>query len=634
MIASISQAQVQQIDSIKVTANRVAQSSFESGKSVEVITAKEIVEMPVTTVEELLRYVSGVNLNSRGPFGVQTDLGLRGSTFSQVLVLVDNVRLNDPLTGHFNNNIPIAMSEIDRIEVIRGAASAAYGADAVGGVIHIKSKIYTARKASNGLSSNGSVSLGENQLLLNDFAIQAGSKNWLFSAGVKSSESIGVELENPNFPMVSTDSLYRNFFDLQTFSASVAYIPNAHWKAQWRSGFDQRRFKAKFFYTASAYDESEEEVESSWHQLTISRKRGEHQSNISLGYKTTQDLFTFNPLFTPNTHELNKAFYNVQHLIQINQKQTVVLGLQGEQQEIKSTDRGNHSKQNTGLYFLYHLNWKGLHTNWSTRFEFDDNFGFEFIPQLSVSYVLNGWNVHSSIGKAIRGGDFTERFISHQIPNLSAGRNIGNPDLLAERSYTADLGLNKRYKGYYFSGTVFHRWSSNLIDYVMTNSSDIKNADNLLDNEFYLYTQNLAESYTNGLELQASKTYKAAGFIIKPSLNYTYLVTGNSDSVVSKYLANHPTHVLNAAIHISNKIVYINTVLNSVERNSESVPEIGGFVPSSYQLINLDAGIKLKQDQLRLFVRVFNLLDSSYQEILGAQMPGRWASYGIRWNIH
>ncbi|MFY0642838.1 MAG: TonB-dependent receptor [Bacteroidia bacterium] len=634
LISASIHAQVQQIDSIKVTANRLAQSTFESGKSIELITSADIAKMPVNTVEGLLRYVAGVNLNSRGPFGVQTDLGLRGSTFSQVLVLVDNVRLNDPLTGHFNNNIPIAISEIDRIEVIRGAASAAYGADAVGGVIHIKSKIYTANNGSSFVSSNGTVSLGQNDLLLSDFAIRAGKENWLFSAGVKTSESIGNELVNPNFPSVSQDSLYNNFFDLNTFSASVAYFPNAHWKVQLRSGFDQRKFKAKYFYTASAFDESEEEIESAWHQINIERKRGAHQSNITAGYKTTNDLFTFNPLFPANSHELKKTFYNIQHLIHVNTNQTVVLGAQGENQEIESSDRGNHKKQNVGLYFLYHLQWKGLHTNWSTRFEFDDNFGFEFVPQLSVSYLLNGWNIHSSIGKAIRGGDFTERFISHQIPNLSAGRNIGNPDLLAERSYTADLGLIKRIKAYELSATVFHRWSSNLIDYVLTNSNEINNASNLIPDENYLYTMNLSESYTNGLELKASKSFKTKSILIKPEINYSYLITGNPDSVVSKYLANHPIHIFNAILHLSTKQLYANAVLNMVQRNEESIEEISAFIPSSYSLLNVDAGIKLNNDQVRLFVRVYNALDVSYQEILGAQMPGRWLSYGLKWNIN
>ncbi|CAF4007439.1 unnamed protein product, partial [Rotaria sp. Silwood1] len=65
-----------------------------------------------------------------------------GGTFQQVLVVLDGIRLNDPLTGHFSSYIPIAPAEIDRIEILFGAASAIYGTEAVGGVIHIITKSF------------------------------------------------------------------------------------------------------------------------------------------------------------------------------------------------------------------------------------------------------------------------------------------------------------------------------------------------------------------------------------------------------------------------------------------------------------------------------------------------------------
>ena len=138
-------AQAQEsLDTTVVSSNRLQDKYKETGKTVVVLTSKDIEQYAVNSVEDLLQDVAGVNLNSRGGFGVQSDIGLRGSTFSQVLVLIDNQRLNDGLTGHFNNNIPIALSEIDRIEIINGPSGVSYGSDAVGGVIHIKTKTYTA----------------------------------------------------------------------------------------------------------------------------------------------------------------------------------------------------------------------------------------------------------------------------------------------------------------------------------------------------------------------------------------------------------------------------------------------------------------------------------------------------------
>ena len=124
-----------QIEEVSITATRIPMESYKTGRSVEIITAEHIAKQPATSVDELLRNIVGLNINSRNGFGVQADIGIRGSTFSQVLVLVDNVRFNDPLTAHFNNNIPVALADIDHIEVIKGPAGASYGSDAVGGLI-------------------------------------------------------------------------------------------------------------------------------------------------------------------------------------------------------------------------------------------------------------------------------------------------------------------------------------------------------------------------------------------------------------------------------------------------------------------------------------------------------------------
>ena len=77
------------LDSVTVSATRLPVKKYESGKNITVLSQQDIQQLPVTTVDELLQYVGGVNINSRGSFGVQADIGMRGSTYSQVLVLVD-----------------------------------------------------------------------------------------------------------------------------------------------------------------------------------------------------------------------------------------------------------------------------------------------------------------------------------------------------------------------------------------------------------------------------------------------------------------------------------------------------------------------------------------------------------------
>src|SRR5260221_5887903 len=74
-----------------------------------------------------------VDLKERGSDGVQADLSIRGAGFEQSLVLLNGLHINDAQTGHHNMDIPVPIEAVSRIEVLHGAGSTLYGADALGG---------------------------------------------------------------------------------------------------------------------------------------------------------------------------------------------------------------------------------------------------------------------------------------------------------------------------------------------------------------------------------------------------------------------------------------------------------------------------------------------------------------------
>jgi iron complex outermembrane receptor protein len=123
------------LEEVQIVTGRLGMAESRTGRHVTVIGSGRISSLPINSIDEILRYVPFMEVQSRAPFGAQADFLMRGSTFNQVLVLVDGMRINDPLTGHFNGNIPVPLAEISRIEVYRGPASAIYGPDAVGGVV-------------------------------------------------------------------------------------------------------------------------------------------------------------------------------------------------------------------------------------------------------------------------------------------------------------------------------------------------------------------------------------------------------------------------------------------------------------------------------------------------------------------
>lgn len=622
------------LDEVLVSASRIQSKKYESGKNITVISQKEIAQLPVNSVDELLQYVGGVNLNNRGGFGVQSDIGMRGSTFSQVLVLVDNQRINDPLTAHFNNYVPIPLSEVHHIEIVRGSASASFGADAVGGIIHIKTKTYEGLFNNQEISStNGNVGIGDHNLSMLDAGVHQQSKRFSFSAAVKSSESDGEQLVNPNFANAQRgDSLHYNFFDLKTYTAAVTYRGDKL-KFYARGGSDYREFAAKHFYTTSTFDESIEKVSSYWTQTALIFDQENSRTELNASYRNGKDSFAFNPLFTPNEHTTQR----INATLSQNRKMggvDVSFGIQTDYQDIVSTDRGDHQTNSNAAFILAQKRINQLHLNGGIRIENSEKIGTQLVPQLNASYKMDNLVLRSSLGRSIRQADFTERFTSYKLSNLTPGRNVGNPDLEAESSYNFDLGADVYLsENLQFSNTLFFRQSSNLIDYTLTNSDAISNLTNLQPNSDYLYAKNISESTTWGNEFGLKYTQNIQNGQIAASLNYTYLNTSTPDSVVSKYIANHPIHNLNGSLNIRYAGLGLNIGGALITRNAEAVEVINAEIKDQYAILNLKLSYTIKEFPASVYMDVRNALDTRYQEILGSQMPGRWIMGGIRWNF-
>jgi len=647
-IATDTLAQMEvKLDSISVTASRIPMSVSESGKNVSIITQRDIQTMPVNSVDELLRSLPGVNINARQGFGVQADVGVRGSTFSQVLFMLDNVPLNDPLTSHFNTNIPVSLSEIGQIELVRGPASASFGADAVGGVIHIKTRGYLRRQidAGNNLDTNVFADLGAGQhnLLTGDLGIDLHKNRWRFSTSVRHVSSDGEELQNPVFePGSSEEETYDNYFEMTNYTTALSYRLTDDLTVYTRGGLDKRDFSARYFYTRSTFDKSEEQISSRWGLGAITFERGSHRSEFNVSYRNVDDTFDFIPgVITPNEHTTDQLFLNLSHQVEFSGKSIsnrfnyirVMVGGQYLDKQIESTDRGNHQTDMGGIYSIGHFSWvNGLSITASTRVQFDSIASTEFLPQLSASYDLGDVTLRGSAGRAIRVGDFTERYISSQIPNLAPGRNIGNPDLQPERSWTVDAGLDwrpgSRVK---LSPTVFYRTSSNLIDYALTNSNDITNADNLQPNETYFYAMNIEQSSAAGFEFLSDAVLNLSNSqSFGVQTGYTYIRTTSNGESPSKYIANHPKHQVNLGLQFNTSRGSIHSENSYRVRSEESADLIDGEVPNGYFISNLNLQASPGWSPAMLYVRIMNLTDTQYQEILGAPMPGRWIMGGLK----
>ncbi|MGB3751786.1 MAG: TonB-dependent receptor plug domain-containing protein, partial [Arcobacteraceae bacterium] len=122
------------------SATKSEQSIKDITSSVEVITGEELEQKHVTTVAEALNLVSGISFTSNGGMGQSTSVKLRGFDSKRILVLIDGIRYNDltGLSGAVFENLMV--DNIQQIEIIKGAQSGIWGADASAGVINIITK--------------------------------------------------------------------------------------------------------------------------------------------------------------------------------------------------------------------------------------------------------------------------------------------------------------------------------------------------------------------------------------------------------------------------------------------------------------------------------------------------------------
>lgn len=627
-ILSTAQQPEIELDPLTVTATLQPLPVSRTGRNITSIPGDYFNRLPVHSIDELLRYVPGVEVQQRGPAGSQSDIVLRGGTFQQVLIILDGIRLNDPNTGHFNSYIPIAPAEIERIEVLKGASSAIYGSEAVGGVINIITKSFSAKKnhpdsyrEKKQLSIAGTA--GEYDL----FNAAAGGfwqkNNTAIGGGILSNNSDGQ-------PQRGT----RGFFNNQTASLSLKQFINDKWNISFRSSYDQRKFSAQNFYTTFVSDTANEKVTSNWNQTRINFQKGKHTINFDAGYKTVKDIFQFNPKSTANDNRSNLLQLLFTDHYKINSKSIISTGLQYQDKKIRSNDRGNHSLNQVAAFIILNQKLNEFSFSPSIRVDHSERRGTELIPQINLSYHLHKFQIRASAGKTIRDADFTERYNNYNKTFVSGG-SIGNPDLKAERSFSYEAGVdyfaNNNFK---LSVTGFQRRHSQLIDWVPTPYSEMPRKNNLSPTGTYALAKNISKVTTSGVEadIQFSKSLSNNNhFFI--TLGFVWLESKSNSAVPSFYVSSHAKFLTNFNAEYIYKRFSLSVNGIYKNRKPQKATAINAEVDENCFMMNTKASLLIWKQKLSVFTEVDNVFDNTCSDLLGSQMPGRWLMGGLRLNI-
>jgi len=581
---------------IVVTASRIPTNSLYVSRTIDVIDEEMIKTLGATSVEELLQRESNVNIQPRGIFGVQSDVSVRGSLFSQQLILLNSVRINDAQTAHHNFDLPISLDQIERIEVLKGAGSALYGPDAYGGVINIITRIPDQQSLSLKLSGG-------------EYGFVNGSGNYDFSSpSIHSSNSIehrrsdGYQFDT-DFKITSISS--NNTVELPFGTYSVF------------GGYTNKAFGAFNFYGPSP---SKEWTETTFFSATTKITLPSSIIQPKFSYRRHYDKFMYD-LRTPekfvNINTTNSYNGELQSIIQAYESISLIVGVEGNSEDITSTNLKNHQRSSLGFLATVHSILQNIILmDFGMREDIHSDYGDQFNPTLNVGYLFSTMSkLFLTAGRSFRAPSYTELYYTNPS-------RIGNPNLKPETGWSYEVGadfyLRPQIK---FSTSLFERDQANLIDYVKYSSSDIA-----------YHSTNYTSAVTRGVEAslqwrdgsstdrESSNDFTLQSFLV----SYTYLDSridrGNVYS--SLYSFTHPRHQFNAVV-TGTLLLFIHGTISATHKI-----KLDG---TNYTLV--EAKVNKSFSHINVFVQGTNLLNQSYVEIVGVPLPGRWLWAGVELKV-
>lgn len=566
-----------------VSDNRMELPFSAQSRSLVLIRREEMAAAPVNSVAELLQYVAGVDVRQRGANGVQADVGLRGGTFDQTLILLNGVRLSDLQTGHHSMNLPVDLDAIERIEVLKGPAARIYGQNAFAGAINIITRAPQERFAS--------------------IRAQTGSY------GLR---QMGASLSLPTpklrqFASFSRDEAegYRYNTDYRMHTAFYqAGLEGKQSETRFFAGWSGRDFGANGFYGSPSFTEQYEAIQTVVLNLDSRIQAGKWMLKPRASWRFNQDEYIFtrsNPAAYRNLHRTQSAN------AELHASKNTTLGITGigadiGRQLLFSNRLGNRQRTTASLFV--EQRWqsanKKLDLTPGILLSYYSDFGTRLFPGIEGGWELKpGLRLYANAGYTYRVPTFTDLY--YQDPG-----NRGNPDLLPESAIAWEGGLKWMQPNWNASLVWFNRQSNDLIDWTKASAADP------------WVTRNLGQLVFRGLE--SALGVRPTGWIQQVQLNYTYIQAAQSADAnyLSRYALDQLRHqlLLSADFKVGRHL-YPSLRLRYLDRVNLA----------NYQI--LDARVRWQQTtSWSLFAESTNIGNSVYTESNLVPMPGRWFSIG------
>ncbi len=574
-----------EMNEVVVTGTRIPATLLSSVRQVSVLDSTVITVLPAAGPMELLNYSIGADLRQRGPQGVQGDLSLRGGSFEQSLILLNGVRMNDPQTGHHSLHLPVAMENIRRVEVVRGAGSSVYGPDAFGGVVNFITAPTEPRVALNAQAGQ--------------HGLYAGTISYAGRTG-PASHQIAVSRRQSDGYRPNTD------FRVNTASYHNRVRLGEH-HLRLIAGFTDKEFGANGFYTSRFPDQ--------WERTgtTFVNTGGEvNLPNLSLNtqffWRRNEDVFLLDrhdPGFYRNSHTTDSYGLEMRGT-RTTGLGTTVIGTDLGREVIRSSSLGNHERNRAGLFAEHRMDvLDRFHLQTGGSAYYRTKWGWELSPSAGLNVkITSRMHLYGNYGESFRVPSFTELY--YQSP-----ANVGNPALSPEQASTVETGLRWARGGMLVNFGIFRRNGSDLIDWARSDTAGPWRTTNVHDMQ--------TDGLETGVKLFPSET-EVGKHITMVWVRYAYLKSDLQEATLqSKYVFRYLRHQV---------MVDLTTSLPFGIRAQWHARYEDRVGSSAHTLVD----IRMSRDVAfgRFYLDITNLTDVDYQEIGGVPMPGRWIRLGAQ----
>ena len=634
------------LDEVEVVGQKSPGIYSQLPRMIEIITTREIETSPSGCIPELLENLTNADIKQRGPFGMQSDIHIRGGSFDHTLVLLNGINISDIQTGHYNLNLPLNLQSIERIEVLHGSGARVHGANAFTGAINL-------------VPHNGKTK----KLEVGAAAGEHGYFEGTFHAGLpwkRMSNFINLSYSTCNGYIKNTDFQSAGFYYRGQLEGNNS-------SADFQIGYNDKELGANQYYSPRFPDQYElnNTLFSSVSYMTGKKIKTKttmywrrHLDEFQL-FRLDENWYRIEKGMTISNNPENTIFdtmfvYNNFHKTNIvgadfkthihTKAGTTSIGIQLRYENILSSSIGDdieepvlvrnkedifYSKQYNrsiaDVYFEQTVSLKklfisgGMLLNWNSMSDKSIN----VFPGIDINYYLfQNLRLTGSYNYTVGLPTFTD--LLYYDPS-----NEGNIDLRPYSMHSVESGFKHKTGKSDIIIVYFRNKGSNIIDWVWHSSEQINKAVNI-------------NSYkSQGVEFSGSMNlsqYMSRFFSINSvAINYTYLDMEKelTDSVSKYYNLKHKLG-FSIRIKIKDKLgIYGNVIYQEREGGYMTYNfNTGEYVFNKYNPYWLsNIRISWKAKKYEIYATCSNLMDITYVDAGSLTQPGRWSTLGIRYRI-